>query len=75
MSKYPSADKGPNGNLMRVQQAIIAVQPKIIAAGDQITKTLENIASTTPGIMEKLPAQGLLMWSFMELDERAMAVV
>ncbi len=43
----------------------------IVAAGQRIHETLEQITTTTPRDMERLRIQELLMRSFMELDEHS----
>ena len=71
MSKYPSNDKGLFGPLLRAQCVLIATQRRIIAASDQICKALETVVTTTPGSMEKLRAQELLMKDLVRLNERS----
>jgi hypothetical protein len=48
MNKYPSTDKGLLGPLLCAQSVLMAGQWRIIAAGEQICKTLKTIVTTTP---------------------------
>ena len=56
---------------MRIQQALMAIQRRIEASGDQIRNTLEVIVATPPGSMDKLRSQERIMRGFVELNERA----
>jgi hypothetical protein len=73
MTRFPTADKGVFGPLLRIQQALMTVQWRRIAAEEQLRKSLETIVttstSTTPTSLERLRTQELMMRDFVQLVE------
>ncbi len=61
MTRFPTADMGVFGPHLRIQQALMAVQRRIIAAEEQLRKSLEMIMTTTPTPLERLRTQELMM--------------
>ncbi len=71
MTRFPTTDKGVFGPLLRFQQALMAVQRRIIAAEEQLCKSLETIVATTPTSLERLRTQELMMRDFVLLVQRS----
>jgi len=71
MTRFPTTDKGVFGPLLRIQQALMAIQRRIIAAEEQLRKSLETIVTTTPTSLEPLRTQELMMRDFVRLVEQS----
>jgi hypothetical protein len=71
MTRFPTTDKGVFGFLLRIQQALMAVQRRIIAAEEQLRKSLETIVATTPTSLERLRTQELMMRDLVQWVERS----
>ncbi len=71
MTRFPTTEKGAFGPLLRIQQALMAVQLQTIAAEEQLHKSLETIVTTTPTSLELLRTQELMMRDFVRLVERS----
>ena len=72
MGRFPSRDGDPWDKLIQVQDLVIAIQQRYVAAKDSIELVLEASKQAIPDSIEKLRVHGKLMRNYRDIhDERA----